>query len=246
MTAITQEELQTAVHAALVQWGKPFDNEAAPLAELLLVQNQLAAHESKRPFGINYAIDRVLLDCIGILAVQDETSADVLQRRFLDGKITRQVAQDMHASIDQVNRWQRIAIDALTQLLFHQENKFRSELTHQFRGQPAALALQPIFWLCRDTASRGGATGTDYCALDSRVDRYWRYRQNQPGRFGRARGAAQSGVQANLLAAGRVAAVQRRHHCPLNVLTRPCCLRSPPPCGLAGLRANLMPNWKIA
>ena len=107
MSAITQEELQTAVHVALVQWGKPFDNEAAPLAELLLVQNQLAANGAQRPFDLKHAVDQLLLETIEQLAAQDETSATVLQSRFLDGKITRQVAQEMHASIDQINRWQR-------------------------------------------------------------------------------------------------------------------------------------------
>ncbi len=130
MSVINQEELQTAVHAALVQWGKPFDNdEISPLAELHLVQNQLAAHEGQQPFGCQYAVDRVLLDGIDILAEQDETSAHLLQSRFLDGKITRQVAQEMHASIDQVNRWQRTAIHNLCQIIYQQEMSLRSELT---------------------------------------------------------------------------------------------------------------------
>jgi hypothetical protein len=134
MSAITQEELQTAVHAALVQWGKPLDNEPAPLAQLLLVQNQLAADEGERPFGLKYAVDRGLLEAVERLAEQDATAAAVLQGRFLDGKITRQVAQEMHASIDQVNRWQRAAIETLTQLLYQQEYKLRAELIHQLEA----------------------------------------------------------------------------------------------------------------
>ena len=134
MSAISQEELQTAVHAALVQWGKPFDNEAAPLAELLLVQNQLTANEGERPFDLKHAVDHLLLETVERLAEQDATSAAVLQGRFLDGKITRQVAQEMHASIDQVNRWQRTAIDMLTQIIYQQEHKLRTELTQQLEA----------------------------------------------------------------------------------------------------------------
>ena len=134
MSAITQEELQTAVHAALVQWGKPLDNEPAPLAELLLVQNQLTENEGERPFNVKHAVDHVLLETVEQLAEQDATSAAVLQARFLDGKITRQVAQEMHASIDQINRWQRTAIDALTQFIYQQEHTLRTELTHQLEA----------------------------------------------------------------------------------------------------------------
>ncbi|MBE2222595.1 MAG: hypothetical protein IAF02_13695 [Anaerolineae bacterium] len=134
MSAITQEELQTAVHAALVQWGKPLDNEPAPLAELLLVQNQLAENGEKRQFNVKHAVDHVLLETVEQLAEQDETGANVLQSRFIDGKITRQVAQDLHASIDQVNRWQRAAIETLTQLFYQQEYKLRAELTHQLEA----------------------------------------------------------------------------------------------------------------
>jgi hypothetical protein len=130
MSAINQEELQTAVHAALVQWGKPFENDdASSLAELLLVQNQLESDGVQNPFGLRHAVDRVLLDGIETLAEQDDTGAQVLQRRFLDGKITRQVAQEMHASIDQVNRWQRAAISNLSRILYRQELDLRTELT---------------------------------------------------------------------------------------------------------------------
>lgn len=126
---MTLAEMQTAVHAALVQWGKPSENEVVPLAELQLVQNQIAINERDTLFRVSHAVDRVLLNSIEMLAKQDETSATILQSRFLDGKITRQVAQDMYASIDQINRWQRIAISALTQMLYHQEVTLRAELT---------------------------------------------------------------------------------------------------------------------
>jgi len=143
MTAITQEELQTAVHAALVQWGKPAENQTAPLSGLLLVQNQFAANQGGLQFGRRYAVDRVLLDSIDLLAEQDEAGAVVLRSRFLDGKITRQVAQEMYASVDQVNRWQRAAIEALTQLLYHQETKLRAELIQALEtGLPPASYSQ--------------------------------------------------------------------------------------------------------
>jgi len=129
MSVMTLAEMQTAVHAALVQWGKPSENEVVPLAELHLVQNQLATNENEWPFGVKHAVDQVLLNSINLLVQQDETSATVLRSRFLDGKITRQVAQEMHASIDQVNRWQRASIGALAQLLYHQETTHRAELT---------------------------------------------------------------------------------------------------------------------
>jgi hypothetical protein len=138
MSAINEEELQTAVHAALVQWGKPVENETEPLSKLQLVQNQLALNQGEPSFGLRHAVDLVLLENIERLAAQDETGAKVLQKRFLDGKISRQVAQEMHASLDQINRWQRTAISRLSQVLYQQEMRIRAEW-----AQALAASLPP-------------------------------------------------------------------------------------------------------
>ncbi|MCB8944641.1 MAG: hypothetical protein H6658_12905 [Ardenticatenaceae bacterium] len=125
MTQLSLDNLQTAVHSALKTWGKNLDAEAEPLQQLLLVQNQLGEHSAASLNTLRHAIDRVLMDGINLLAAQDEIGAKVLNGRFLDNQITRKVAQQLHASPDQVNRWQRIALELLTQLLWQQEQVLR-------------------------------------------------------------------------------------------------------------------------
>ena len=134
MSVINQKELHTAVHAALVNWGKPSEDALGPLAHLSLIQKQLTCDEGGQPFALRRAVDRFLLESLDLLAEQDETGAKVLQSRFIDGKITRQVAQEMHASPDQVNRWQRAAINRLTQILYRQEMSLRAELAQEMEA----------------------------------------------------------------------------------------------------------------
>ncbi len=120
--------LQSAVHAALINWGKPTEEDLEPLTQLLLVQNHLKTEQNTLPFALRHAVDQVMLTCLELLAEQDEISARVLQRRFVDDKITRQVAQEMYASPDQVNRWQRTAFHQLTQIVYQQERQCRAEV----------------------------------------------------------------------------------------------------------------------
>ena len=127
MSALDQQNLQTAVHAALVDWGKPTEKGLETFAQLLLLQKQYQSTEDNFILALRHAVDHLILDNIKQMAQQDETAAKVLERRFIDGQITRQVAQEMHASPDQVNRWQRAAIVHLTQLIYQQEQQLRTE-----------------------------------------------------------------------------------------------------------------------
>ncbi|MCB9422800.1 MAG: hypothetical protein H6667_23575 [Ardenticatenaceae bacterium] len=137
---VNQEDLYTAVHAALVHWGKLSNDALQPLAHLLTIQNQLNDNENGSLFALRRAVDQFLLANLDRLAGQDETGAKVLQSRFLDGKITRRVAQEMHASPDQVNRWQRAALTRLTEMIYHQEMDLQAELA---RVMEAALPPAP-------------------------------------------------------------------------------------------------------
>ncbi|MCA9875647.1 MAG: hypothetical protein KC441_18375, partial [Anaerolineales bacterium] len=145
MSAINQEEMQTAVHTALVNWGKLSEDGLDPLANLLLLQNHSHPDESKLPFALNRAIDRLLLENLDLLAEQDEIGTRVLQSRFLDGKITREVAQEMYASPDQVNRWQRAALTHLTQIIYSQEMSLRTELKQKIEGRLPTAPYSQFF-----------------------------------------------------------------------------------------------------
>jgi hypothetical protein len=81
-----------------------------------------------------------LTRAIAELASQDENGAAVLRERFVEGHITRQVATRLHASPDQVNRWQRNAIEAVSQILYSQERKLRDARYEQLL---ASLPVSP-------------------------------------------------------------------------------------------------------
>ena len=125
MDQLSLDTLQTAVTIALKTWGKTLDGETEHLQQLLLVQKQLNHSQNPTPTALRHAIDQVLLDGIDQLAGQDEMSTKVLNGRFVDSLITREVANQLHASPDQVNRWQRAALEQLTQLLWQQEQALR-------------------------------------------------------------------------------------------------------------------------
>ena len=138
MNQLSLDNLQTAVHIALKSWGKNLDEGTQSLQQLLLVQNHLGNDHNSQPATLRHAIDQVLLEGIDLLTEQDEMGANVLNGRFIDGQITREVARKLHASPDQVNRWQRTALEQLTQLLWQQEQTLR-----QTRLEVLEKALPP-------------------------------------------------------------------------------------------------------
>ncbi len=137
---LDQNELQTAVHEALSDWTRMGQADVDLTPQLLLVREALADMGGEAgAFAARKATYVVLEEGLAALAEQDETGAQVLRARFYDGEITRQVASRLHASPDQVNRWQRAAIDSLTGILMAREMKRRSQRSRQlFEGLPAA------------------------------------------------------------------------------------------------------------
>lgn len=125
---LDQKGFQVAVHNALTSWGELLSSEEELLGFLLLVRERRAALGfNQSPLELRRATNDVLQDAIEELAQQEETEATVLRYRFCEGQITRLVANRVHASPDQVNRWQRSAIENLTQILFSREMTLREE-----------------------------------------------------------------------------------------------------------------------
>lgn len=120
------EELKVAVHNSLTSWGELGSNEDELLGFLLLVQQERAGLQSSpNPLVVRQATNRVLERALDELARQDESEAEVIRSRFIEGEITRQVASRMYASSDQVNRWQRTAIANLSRILLSHELNLR-------------------------------------------------------------------------------------------------------------------------
>jgi len=121
------DELQAAVHNALTSWGEIGSSEEELLSSLLLVQQERAGIQgSSDPLALRKATNRVLENAIDELGKQEETEAAVIRSRFIEGDIVRQVAARLHASSDQVNRWQRSAITDLSRILLARELNIRS------------------------------------------------------------------------------------------------------------------------
>lgn len=138
---LTLEDLEVAIHQAFVSWGELADDEETMFEQFLLVQRETAAlgHEAS-PLERRQATNRLLLQAIDELADKDETEAKVLQLRFVEGQIIRDVANRMYASTDQVNRWQRAAISDLAHILYSRESALREQ---RLRALEARLPAQP-------------------------------------------------------------------------------------------------------
>jgi hypothetical protein len=138
---LDSEELLAAVHLALSNWHQLGEGGDDLLESLLLVQEEQELVEDwQNPLNRRKATNAVLSRAIDELQEQDEKGAAVLRARFVEEQITRQVAAGLHASPDQVNRWQRMAIERLTQILYSEERKRRDA---RYEELLAALPVAP-------------------------------------------------------------------------------------------------------
>lgn len=125
-TQLDHDQLLTAVHLALTNWNHLGEGNDDLLESLLLVRKERETIEDwQNPLDTRKATNAVLTRALEELAEQDEQGAAVLRERFIEGHITRQVAARLYASPDQVNRWQRAALEGLTFILYGHERKLR-------------------------------------------------------------------------------------------------------------------------
>ncbi len=138
---LDSEQLSSAVHLALTNWHYLGEGSEGLLESLLLVQEEREhVDDWQNPLNRRKATNAVLQRALDKLAEQDETGAEVIRERFVEGQITRQVAARLHASPDQVNRWQRLAIENLSQILYSEERKLRDARYEQLL---AGLPISP-------------------------------------------------------------------------------------------------------
>lgn len=144
----TLEQLEAAIHQAFVSWGELASDEETMFDRFLLVQREWAAlgHEAS-PLERRQVTNRLLLQAIDELAEKDETEAKVLQMRFVEGQIIRDVANRMYASTDQVNRWQRAAISDLAQILYSRESALREGRLRSLEARLPAPPYARLFGL---------------------------------------------------------------------------------------------------
>jgi hypothetical protein len=149
---LTLEALEAAVHQALVSWGDLAGDGQPMLDSLLLVQqkqDELEAEAGQQAGAITrrQATNRLLMQAMDELAEKDETGAKILHARFVEGQITRNVANRLYASTYQVNRWQRGAIKNLARILYSRETALREERYRRLEAQLPAPPYTRLFGL---------------------------------------------------------------------------------------------------
>lgn len=118
---LAAEGLNTSVHAALNAWNQIDGTPQDRLEQLILVQERRATMSEDLPVVLRLATNDVLHTCLEDLALHDQTSADILTWRYLDGETVQAVANRIHLGRDQYMRRQRRAIKALTQIILDKE-----------------------------------------------------------------------------------------------------------------------------
>lgn len=144
---MTQDDLRTAVHAALRNWTEQTGKGNTFLESLLLVQLKREQMSGNSPTTRRLAANQVLLAGIDTLRIQNETSANLLTARFLDGEKAQALAYKLHMSIDQIKRRQRDAITGLTQIIWEQETAVRAEQAHTLKAKLMPASYTQLFGL---------------------------------------------------------------------------------------------------
>lgn len=133
------DELAPLVHAALRAWYAAAGSDQNLLEGLLLVQERRRSMSgSSNPTALRLATNQVLLEGIEELKGGDERAAKVLKMRFADGNTLKMAAIKLHSSEFAVSRWQRAAIELLSDILYEREMDAR-----QTRVQAIEAHLPP-------------------------------------------------------------------------------------------------------
>lgn len=144
---MTEDELRTAVHAALRNWTEQTGNATSFLESLLLVRLKRDQMQGTSPTAYRLAANQVLMEGIEALRVQNEASANLLNARFLDGATLQEIALRRHMSIDQIKRRQREAITGLTQFIWEQETAVRTAQAHALKANLMPAGYTHLFGL---------------------------------------------------------------------------------------------------
>jgi hypothetical protein len=142
---LTVEDLNTAVHAALNAWNQIDGTAQDRLEQLLLVQERRAAVSENLPVTLRLATNDVLHSCLEELALHDQTSANILIWRYLDGETVQAAANRVHLGRDQYMRRQRRAIGALTQIIVDKELAVRDARAREIESLLVPPSYDTLF-----------------------------------------------------------------------------------------------------
>lgn len=141
-SSVQPAELHPLIHSILREWHKPHSQAAESLTELLLVQQFQAENEAA---PLPDSVRQLLRNFLNKLAAQDTEGADVLQQRFLEQNMVRQVAQAIGLSIDRTNRIQQQALLNLATLIAQAENQLRDTRISQMEDMLPSAPYKKLF-----------------------------------------------------------------------------------------------------
>jgi len=141
-----RDRLLVCVHKALRAWHSMNVDTESLIDQLLLVQKeQKKLKRGYNPIELRDITDRLLTECLDILVQKDETSAVVLQERFIEKETIISVAYKLNMSQDQLNRQQREAINKLTEIILYQERGLREEKAAYFESHLQVQSATELF-----------------------------------------------------------------------------------------------------
>ncbi|MEM7118941.1 MAG: NB-ARC domain-containing protein [Chloroflexota bacterium] len=123
-------ELQPILQTTLTQWHHPLPAAESANVRLLLLQRERANGQTHSLTDKAARLRRLITDALEKLATGYATEMAVIRARFLEGKIGREVALSLHASRDQVNRWQRKGMEKLAETIWQEELKLRQKVAY--------------------------------------------------------------------------------------------------------------------
>lgn len=140
----TAAQLRPRLLAALRAWHQA-GAAAGPLAGWLLVSQAAAGAGDGGPAHQKRALNEVLLAGLEELAAADPLAAQVLRARYLDGQLTKEVANRLNASVDRINRLQRSALGQLAGILLRREQAARDALAQELEASLPPAPYHRLF-----------------------------------------------------------------------------------------------------
>lgn len=109
--------LYAAISTALTKWGESYS--ASPLSNLHLYREI----ERNRPYATHKIVEQIL--CMGLnrLKRSNPEHEDILRMRYLQKMSRQEVANKLHLSLSAVDRRQKLAIEALVQIISDEEHQ---------------------------------------------------------------------------------------------------------------------------
>ncbi len=121
-TSLTITQLRPAVAAALRAWRQLGAAVDPRLLQLEVLRDRQAAIGGEAGLAVGRrAANEVILAGLDELAAAEPRGAQILRARYLDAQLTKEVANRLNISVDQVNRLQRSALQHLTEIIIRRE-----------------------------------------------------------------------------------------------------------------------------